>query len=132
MHPTRRRLYAPQRGTSLFGLFVIAVIVAFIGLMAIRTFPSVNEYLTVRKVVRQIMRENPSSPAEVRKAFERATEVEYAIKTISAKDLEVTQVGDRLRCAFDYNVEIPIVEPVFLLVKYSGEASSGGSGPATP
>jgi hypothetical protein len=129
MHPTRRRLFAPQRGTSLFGLFVIAVIVCFVGLIAMRVFPSVNEFLTVRKVVRQIMRDNPTSPGDIRKSFDRAKDVEYSITTISGKDLDIQQVGDHLRCSFDYKVEIPLVEPVFLLIKYSGEASAGGSGP---
>jgi len=37
-------------------------------------------------------------------------------------------VGDSgLRTSFAYNVEIPIVEPVFLLVKYEGSATSGGA-----
>lgn len=129
MHPTRRRLQVPQRGTSLFGLFVVAVIVCFVGLIVMRVFPSVNEYLTVRKVVRQIMHSNPSGPAEIRQSFDKAKEIEYAISTISGKDLDIQQVGDHLRCSFDYRVEIPLVEPVFILIKYSGEASSGGSGP---
>ncbi|HEX7689129.1 MAG TPA: DUF4845 domain-containing protein [Burkholderiaceae bacterium] len=129
MHPTRRRLHAPQRGTSLFGLFVIAVIVCFIGLMAMRVFPSVNEFLTVRKVVRQIMHDSPTNPAEIRKSFDRAKDVEYSITSISGKDLDIQQVGDHLRCSFAYNVEIPVVEPVFILIKYSGEASAAGGGP---
>jgi hypothetical protein len=120
-----RRL-ASQRGTSIFGLFVLAVIVGFVMLMGIRVFPSVNEYLTIRKTVSQIMRSAPSNASDIRKAFERATEVEYSIKTIGDKDLVVTQVGDRLRTSYAYNVEIPIVEPVFLLVKYEGSAMSGG------
>ena len=123
-----RRL-APQRGTSVLGLVVIAIIVGFFALMAMRVFPSVNEYLTIRKAVSQIMRNNPASPADIRGSFARTSEVEYSIKTIDAKDLVVTQVGDHLKTTYAYNVEIPIVEPVFLLVKYEGSASSGGGTP---
>ena len=126
-----RRL-APQRGTSVLGLVVIAIIVGFFALMAMRVFPSVNEYLTIRKVVSQIMKNQPAGASEVRTAFEKASEVEYSIKTIDAKDLVVTQVGDHLKTTYAYSVEIPIVEPVFLLVKYEGSASSGGGGGATP
>jgi hypothetical protein len=132
MQPIRRRRPAPQRGTSIFGLFVVAVIVGFFALMAMRVFPSINEFLTVRKVVNTIMRSQPGSANEVRTAFDRAKDVEYSITTITSKDLQITPVGDHLRCAYAYNVEIPIVEPVYLLVKYSGEASSGGTGPAGP
>jgi len=122
-----RRL-ASQRGTSLFGLLVIAVVVGFFLLMGARVFPSVNEFLTIRKAVSTIMRNNPGSPSEVRTAFDKAIEVEYSIKTIKGKDLDIVPLPDGgLRTTFAYNVEIPIVEPVFLMVKYAGGASTGGA-----
>ena len=117
-----------QRGASLVSLLVLAIIVGFVVMMGMRAFPSVNEYLTIRKVVSNIMRGNPGSAAEIRNSFEKATEIEYSIKTISSKDLNIQPLGDsgRFRTSFDYNVEIPIVEPVYLLFKYSGSATSGG------
>jgi hypothetical protein len=107
----------------------VAVVVGFFCLMAARVFPSVNEYLTIRKTVTQIMRGQPATAADIRGAFEKASEVEYSIHTINEKDLVITQVGDHLKTTYAYNVEIPIVEPVFLLVKYEGSASSGGGTP---
>ena len=118
-----------QRGFSLFGMLFAAIIVGFVLLMAMRVFPSVNEYLTIRKVVTQIMRNNPSTAADVRNAFEKSREVEYSISHITEKDLTIEPVGDTgtLRTSFAYNVEIPIFEPtVYILVKYSGSASNGG------
>lgn len=123
-HP--RRL-ATQRGTSVFGLAVIAVIVGFFLLMGARVFPSINEYLTIRKAVSSIMRSNPASPGDVRSRFDKTIEVEYSIKSISGKDLDIAQLPDGgMRTSFAYNIEIPIVEPVYLLVKYSGSATAGG------
>ncbi len=118
-----------QRGASLISLLVLAVIVGFVMLMAARVFPSVNEYLTIRKVVTQIMKNGPATPADVRSAFAKSTEIEYSIHTISYKDLNVQVLGDTgtIRTSFAYNVEIPIIEPVYLLVKYSGTATSGGA-----
>jgi hypothetical protein len=118
-----------QRGASLIGLVIIAIIVGFFGLMAARVFPSVNEYLTIKRAISQIMKNGPSSASDIRSAFERQTEVEYSIKSIGPKDLVIVPVGERLRTSFAYNVEIPIVEPVFLLVKYEGTATAAGSGP---
>ncbi len=110
-------------------MLVLAIIVGFLMLMGARAFPSVNEYLTIRKAVSQIMRGDPASPDAIRTAFERTTEVEYSIHTIAAKDLKITPVGDSgFKTAFDYNVEIPLFDPVvFILVKYSGSATSGGA-----
>ena len=123
------RLSTRQRGASLVSLIVLAIVVGFLMLMAARVFPSVNEYLTIRKAVSQIMRNNPSSVADIRGAFSKTIEVEYSIKTINANDLDIVPLGDSggFRTSFAYNVEIPIVDPtVFILVKYSGSASTGG------
>ena len=124
MIPSRR--HSRQRGASLLSMLVLAVVVAVVMLMGARIFPSVNEYLTIRKAVSQIMRNNPAGPGDIRNAFEKTTEVEYSIHTISAKDLDIRPDGDGFKTTYAYNVEIPIFEPVFLLVKYSGSASSGG------
>ena len=120
---------ARQRGASLVSMLILAIIVGFCFLMGARVFPSVNEYLTIRKAVNQIMHNNPTSPEDIRKAFERTSEVEYSIKTIGPKDLNIEPIGDTggFRTSFAYNVEIPIFDPVvFILVKYSGSANSGG------
>ena len=124
MIPSRRLVH--QRGASLVTMLFLAIIVGFLLLMAMRVFPSVNEYLTIRKVVAQIMRNNPATASDIRNAFEKSTEVEYSIKTIGPKDLDIQQVGDGLRTSYHYNVEIDIADPVFLLVKYSGSASTPG------
>jgi len=126
MIPSRRP--SRQRGASLFSMLILAIIVGFLMLMGARVFPSVNEYLTIRKAVAQIMRNHPSSPADIRTAFERTTEVEYSIHTITAKDLDIKPAGEGFKTTYAYNVEIPIFDPmVFLLMKYSGSASSGGA-----
>ena len=118
------RRFLAQRGTSVLGLFLIAVLLGFAALVVARTFPSVNEYLTIRKAVTQIMRTNPTTAAEIRTAFQKQREIEYSISTITEKDLEITQFNNALRASFAYQVEIPLVEPVFLLIKYQGSAVS--------
>ena len=126
MIPSRR--LSRQRGASLLSMLFLAIFVLFVFVMGERVFPSVNEYLTIRQAVNKIMKSGPTSPAEIRSAFEKTTEVEYSIKTISSKDLTIVPVGEAgLRTTFAYNVEIPVFEPVFLLVKYEGGATSGGA-----
>ena len=118
-----------QHGASLISMLVLAIVVAFIMLMGARIFPSVNEYLTIRKAVSRIMANNPASPSDVRTAFERTSEVEYSIHTITSKDLQIQMLGDsgNMRTSYAYNVEVPIVEPVYILIKYAGSASTGGA-----
>jgi hypothetical protein len=115
--PSRART---QRGLSLIGLLAWAIIIGFVGYVAVRVLPTINEYLTIQRAVNRVATEGPSTVAEVRRAFDKQKDIEYAISTISGKDLEVTKENDKLVIRFAYEKEIPLVEPVYLLLKYKG------------
>ena len=115
-----------QRGASLLSLLFLAIAIGLIMLLGARLFPSVNEYLTINKAVTRIMRSNPAGVDDIRNSFDKTAEVEFSIHTIAGKDLKIVPMGDGFRTSFDYNIEVPIVDPVYILVKYSGSASSGG------
>jgi len=123
MIPSRR--LSSQRGATVFGMVMLAIIIGFLLLMGARVFPAINEYLTIRKAIASIMARNPSGPGEIRNAFERTTEVEYSIKTISPKDLEIQPAGDGFKTSYHYSVEVPVVEPaVYILLKFAGSATT--------
>lgn len=117
---------AKQRGLTLIGLLFWAVFVSFLGLMAIRVWPSLNEYTTIQQSVTRIMKADPrpTSAAEVRKAFDHQRDVEYSITTLKGVDLEIETVNDKLQTSFAYEKEVPVFGPVFLLIKYSGGATN--------
>jgi len=108
---------------SLIGLMAWAIIVGFIGYLAVRVLPTVNEFLTVQRAVNRVAAESPATVGEVRRAFDKQKDIEYAITTISGKDLEVTKENDKLVIRFAYDKEIPIFEPVYLLLKYKGSSN---------
>jgi len=119
------RSLSSQRGATVFGMVMLAIIVAFLMLMGARVFPAINEYLTIRKALASIMARNPAGPGEIRTAFEKTTEVEYSIHTISPKDLDIQPSGDGFKAAYHYSVEVPVFEPsVYILLKFSGSAST--------
>jgi len=107
---------------SLIGLMAWAIIVGFIGYLAVRVLPTVNEFLTVQRAVDRVAAESPATVGEVRRAFDKQKDIEYAITSVSGKDLEVTKENDKLVIRFAYDKEIPIVEPVYLLLKYKGRS----------
>lgn len=123
---TRRTLLSTprcgQRGVSLFGLLFWAIVVGFFGYLAVVVFPTVNEYLTIKRAVDKIAAESPSTVPEVRSAFERQKSIEYSISSIGGNDLDITKENDRLVIRFAYEKEIPIVGPVYLLLKYAGRS----------
>lgn len=116
-----RHAGAQQRGITLLGLLFWAILAAFVALIAVRVFPTLNEFATIKRAVDKIAKENPGSVAGVRTAFEKQKEVEYSIASIGGKDLEVTKENDRLVIRFAYDKEIELFSPVFLLIKYRGE-----------
>ena len=111
-----------QRGMSLIGLMAWAIIIGFIGYVAVRVLPTLNEYLTVQRAVDRVASDAPTTVGEVRRAFDKQKDIEYSIGSISGKDLEVTKENDKLVIRFAYDKEIPIVEPVYLLLKYKGRS----------
>jgi hypothetical protein len=71
------------------------------------------------------MAKNPAGPGEIRTSFEKTSEVEYSIHTITAKDLDIQPAGDGFKTSYHYNVEVPVFEPsVYILLKFAGTAST--------
>jgi Domain of unknown function (DUF4845) len=113
-----------QRGITLIGLLLWAVVVAFVALIVVRVVPTVNEYSTILRAVQKIAKEAPPTVAQARTAFDKQKEIEYSIASIGGKDLQITKENDKVVIRFAYDKEVEIYEPVFLLIKYRGEGRS--------
>jgi hypothetical protein len=111
-----------QRGVSLVGLLVWAVMVGFIGYLLVRTVPPVNEFLTIQSTIDKIAAAPPATVGDIRNAFDRQREIEYSIHSITGKELEVSKENERVVIAFAYDKEVPIVGPVYILLKFRGRS----------
>ena len=111
-----------QRGLSLIGLLFWGVVLAFGAVVTARVFPTVLEFYTIQKIVDRIAISNPSTVPAVRAEFERSTQVEYSISSISAQDLVISKDNDKLQISFAYDKQIDLAGPVFLLIKYAGKS----------
>jgi len=112
-----------QRGISLFGLLFWAVLLAFVGVVAAKTFPTVLEYYTIKRVIHKIAQDNPGTVPAVRAEFDKAKQVEYSMNSISSADLVVTKDNDKLVISFAYDRQIDLFGPVYLLIKYEGNSN---------
>lgn len=121
MAPSHRSIHA-ERGITLVGLLLWAIVVGFFALLAVRVLPTLNEYATIRRTVQKIAREGPNTVPEIRAAFERQKEIEYSITSISGNDLQITKENDEVVIRFAYDKELEIMDPVFLLIKYEGSS----------
>ena len=124
MHQRRDRIVSlpGQRGISLLGLLFWAVLIGFVALVGMKTFPSVNEYLTIQRAVNQIAKSGAASVPEIRQAFDKQKEIEYSISSIGGKDLEITKENDKVVIGFKYDKEVELYGPVSLLIHYEGRS----------
>jgi hypothetical protein len=120
------RSRSAQRGLTLFGLMFWALAAGFVGYLLVRVLPTVNEYVTIQRAIDKIAAEQPATVAEARASFDRQKDVEFSISAVSGKDLEVTKENDRVVLAFAYDKEIPVMGPVYILIKYQGRSKGAG------
>lgn len=118
LHPARQ----DQRGITLLGLLLWAIVIGFGALLAMRVLPTMNEYFTIQKAVNKIALEGGPTVPEIRAAFERTKDIEYSIQSITSKDLDITKENDKITIRFAYEKEIELMDPVFLLIKYEGRS----------
>jgi len=111
-----------QRGISLIGLMIWAIIIGFLAYVAVRVLPTINEYLTIQSAINKIAATNPTTVGEIRTQFDKQRDIEYSIASISGKDLDITKENDRIVIRFAYNKEVELIAPVFLLIKYEGRS----------
>jgi len=117
-----RRGRGKQRGVTLFGLLFWAIVLGFVGYVLVRTLPTVNEYMTIQRAVEKVAAAQPATVNEARIAFDRQKEIEYSIVSVTGKDLQITKENDKVVIAYAYNKEVPIVGPVYILLKYEGRS----------
>jgi peptide deformylase len=111
-----------QRGLSLIGLLVWAIVIAMGALIVMRVVPTVNEYYTIQRAVDKVAKEGGNTVPEIRNAFERQKQIEYSIQSISGSDLEITKRNEKVVISFAYDKEVELFAPVYLLIKYKGES----------
>lgn len=112
-----------QRGVTLIGLLLWAIIAGFVALLLIRVLPTVNEYMTIQRAVTKVAVEGGTTVPEIRSSFEKQKQIEYSITSIGSKDLDITKENDKVVVSFAYDKEIELIAPVYLVIKYKGRSN---------
>ena len=108
-----------QRGISIVTLIFILAVLAGVGAIGLKAFPSVLEYQAVLKAVNRVNGE--VTPAGVRAAFDRAAQIDN-ITSITGKDLTIAKEGDATVVSFAYDKEFHMFGPAWLTLKYEGRS----------
>ncbi|HYP84754.1 DUF4845 domain-containing protein [Variovorax sp.] len=111
---------ARQRGISFIGLLFVAIVVGCIGVVVAQVIPTLIEYQAILKASKKAA-EGTTVP-EVRAIFDRAQSIDD-FQAVNGKDLLVQKQGDKVVVSFNYEKEIHLFGPAFLLLKYAGSSS---------
>jgi len=111
-----------QRGLTLTGFLVTAVILVFAALLGFKIAPAYMEYYTIQKQIRLVANEVATPDRRtVESAFDRRATVEN-ITAITAKDLDITKDGDRVIISVDYSVKVPLVGNLSAYMDFSASS----------
>lgn len=111
-----------QSGFTLIGLLFWAVVIAAVAVVLMKVFPAVNEYRTIQTMVDKAAHEGGGTVPEIRSAFDRMSQIEYGVSSITSKDLDISKEDDKVVIRFAYDKEIELISPVYLLIKFEGQS----------
>lgn len=109
-----------QRGMSFIGILFVCGVLGFSGIIAVQVFPTLVEFQAITKAASKAQAGN--SVVEVRNIFDKAAQIDD-IKSITAKDIEVTKEDGKTVVSFAYNKEVHLGGPAYLLLKYTGRSN---------
>jgi len=115
-----------QRGISLIGTLIIAILIIGAIVMAMRTVPVYNEYFAVKRALNTIAASSEAqSPEAIRVAFNRKASVED-ISTVRAQDLSITKENGRYVIEAEWERRIELVANVSLVFNFQASSTGGG------
>ena len=111
-----------QRGVSLGGLMIGAVILIVIALIGLKVGPAYGEYFSIKKTVTALAQEKQGSTVgDIRKAFDARAQIDD-IEAVKASDLEITKEGSEIVIAFGYRKEVPLFKNIGLFIDFAGKS----------
>ncbi len=114
-----------QRGVSLNGLLIGAVIFALVALLAMKVLPEYIEYGKVVKAIKAASGDGSlkeASVAQVRNSIQKRIEIDD-IKSIEVKDFEITKEGGELVISFAYTRKVKLFSNISLVFDFEGSSN---------
>jgi hypothetical protein len=110
-----------QRGLTLSGFLMWAVLFIIVSLIAFKVGPPYFEFLTIQAQLKAIAND-PEGRNGVRRVVEDLYERRSAIESMSSvkpKDLQITKDGDRVVISAEYTVCVPFILNVRVCMDYA-------------
>lgn len=111
---------ARQRGITLIGLVLVAIIIGAVALVVVQVVPTYVEYLSIQRAVNKAALEG-GTVQQIRNAFQRQQDIDD-FRSVNAADLDITKVNEQVVVSFAYEREIHLIGPAYLLLRYEGRS----------
>jgi prepilin signal peptidase PulO-like enzyme (type II secretory pathway) len=114
------RLRQHQRGVTVIGFLLIAVLVGLVGYGAIRLFPLYMTQLTIRELMADLKTENDdngASPKRLMTAIGKRLDVN-GIEYPKVQDFVITKTEEGFLVEVDYEDRVPFIGNISLLATF--------------
>ena len=109
-----------QKGISLSGLLVWAVILILVAISGLKIAPAYIEFSTIQKNLSAIVKDINSQSADlnqIKTLFSKRAQIDN-IKSINAQDIKINKENGRVVLSASYTVRIPLVSNLSLTIDF--------------
>ncbi|HTY99737.1 MAG TPA: DUF4845 domain-containing protein [Rhodocyclaceae bacterium] len=115
-----------QRGVSLSGLLMAAVVIGLVAMLGVKVVPPVINYFKLVQAVKAVSKDPATKTAtvpDIRRAIQARFIVDN-IDTVQPADIDISKDGSDVVLSFNYSQRIPVVGNVSLLIDFEGSSSA--------
>lgn len=115
-----------QRGVSMFGFMLVAIVVIIFAMLAMKLVPAYVEYFSVKKILNAMGQDSEvksMNNADIRNSFAKRADVGY-VTVVKPADLNIDRSGGNLVISTEYEYRTPLVANISLIVDFKASSNS--------
>lgn len=115
-----------QRGVSMFGFLLVAIVVIMFAVLAMKLVPAYIEFFSVKKILNAMGQDNEvksMTNAEIRNSFAKRADVGY-VTVVKPADLNVDRAGGNMVISTEYEYRTPLVANISLIVDFKASSNT--------
>lgn len=115
-----------QRGVSMFGFMLVAVVVIIFAMLAMKLVPAYIEFFSVKKILNAMGQDSETksmSNADIRNSFAKRADVGY-VKVVKPSDLDIDRSGGKMVISTEYEYRTPLLANISLVVDFKASSNT--------
>ena len=114
-----------QRGVSMFGFLLIAILVIIFAMLAMKLIPAYVEFFSVKKILNAMGQDSETksmSNAEIRNSFAKRADVGY-VTVVKPENLDIDRTNGSVVISTEYEYRTPLVANISLIVDFKASSN---------